>query len=131
MDCMVILGNTKGGRVYLLTKTSRCSDVASLESYCSPYLEYLTVKYRPYYLPHEFTPAILTAINIPPQVEVKNALAYKQKLKRGDPVWKVVLCWSEAVEELLWDCLELVNWSIFKVSAANLDEHATTTMDFI
>eukprot|EP00061_Rhincodon_typus_P015431 g43098.t1 len=32
--------------------------------------------------------------------------AYKQKLKHEDPVQKAVQCWSEAMEGLLWDCLE-------------------------
>eukprot|EP00061_Rhincodon_typus_P015403 g43055.t1 len=39
---------------------------------------------------------------------------------------------SESVmDELLCDCLEPVDWSIFKNSAANLNENSTTVTDFI
>ncbi|XP_048386342.1 uncharacterized protein LOC125452224 isoform X2 [Stegostoma tigrinum] len=39
--------------------------------------------------------------------------------------------WSEAVEDCLWDCLDLVDWTRFRCSAENLDEYATTVTDFI
>eukprot|EP00061_Rhincodon_typus_P010776 g35317.t1 len=58
-------------------------------------------------------------------------LAYNQKLKCEDPVQKVVEWWSEETKGPLRDCLELVEWSIFKNSVANLNEHATTVTDFI
>eukprot|EP00061_Rhincodon_typus_P017941 g46883.t1 len=57
--------------------------------------------------------------------------ANKQKLKRENPSQKVVQCWSEAAEERLWDCFELVAWAVFKCSVENLNQHATTVMDFI
>ncbi|XP_072372170.1 uncharacterized protein [Scyliorhinus torazame] len=57
--------------------------------------------------------------------------AYKQILKRENPAKKVVQCWSEETEELLRDCLETVDWSIFKNSAPNLNEYATTVTDSI
>eukprot|EP00061_Rhincodon_typus_P005450 g24981.t1 len=53
------------------------------------------------------------------------------KLKWEDPSQKIVQCWSEAVEELLWDCLKLVDWTIFKNSADILVVYATTIKDFI
>eukprot|EP00061_Rhincodon_typus_P017956 g46908.t1 len=55
----------------------------------------------------------------------------QQKLKREDPVQKVVQCWFEATEEFLPDCSELVDWSVLKNSAANLNEYTTTVTDFI
>ncbi|XP_072364407.1 uncharacterized protein [Scyliorhinus torazame] len=61
----------KGGGVCLLINSSWCLDVATLATYCSPDLEYLTVKCRPYYLPREF---IITAVYIPPQAEVRKDL---------------------------------------------------------
>ncbi|XP_072362773.1 uncharacterized protein [Scyliorhinus torazame] len=206
-------GKAKGGGVCLLINSSWCLDVATLATYCSPDLEYLTVKCRPYYLPREFTSAIITAVYIPPQAVVRKALdelytvinnyetehpetlfivagdfnkanlksvlpkfyqhiscptrgdntldhcyskikgayrsiprphfgksdhktvlllpAYRQKLKRENPAKKVVQCWSEETEELLRDCLETEDWSIFKNSATNLNECATTVTDFI
>eukprot|EP00061_Rhincodon_typus_P011900 g37265.t1 len=57
-------------------------------------------------------------------------LAYKQKLKHEDPVHKVVQCQSEAMEGLLWGYLELVEWSVFKNLAANINEYATAVTDF-
>eukprot|EP00061_Rhincodon_typus_P010949 g35602.t1 len=39
---------------------------------------------------------------------------YKQKLKWEDPSQKQVQSWSEAAEERLRDCLELVDWTMFK-----------------
>eukprot|EP00061_Rhincodon_typus_P013984 g40716.t1 len=50
------------------------SDVATLVTHCSPDLEYLIVKCRHYYLPREFTSAIVIAVYVPPQADVKNAL---------------------------------------------------------
>eukprot|EP00061_Rhincodon_typus_P011863 g37203.t1 len=42
-----------------------------------------------------------------------------------------IQCWSGLTDELLHDCLESVDWSIFKISAANLNEYAITVTDFI
>eukprot|EP00061_Rhincodon_typus_P017096 g45646.t1 len=56
---------------------------------------------------------------------------YKQKLKQEDPSQKEVQCWSEAVEDHLWVCLESINWIVFKSSVENLDENATTVADSI
>jgi len=177
--------------------------LCSLASHCSPDLEYLTVKSRPYYLPREFTSAILTAVYIPPQVDVKIALdlmhaatntietkfpealfivagdfnqdnlrkvlpkfhqhvsvptsgpnfldhcyttiknadrsiprpnfwksdhravfllpAYKQKLKQENPTPIATLHWSKEVEDRLPDCLESIDWSVFKSTAEDLN----------
>eukprot|EP00061_Rhincodon_typus_P008386 g30944.t1 len=38
---------------------------------------------------------------------------------------------SEAVEDYFWDCLESVDWTVFKCSLENLDKYATTITDFI
>eukprot|EP00061_Rhincodon_typus_P014432 g41443.t1 len=57
--------------------------------------------------------------------------AYKQKLKWENLSQKVVQCWSEAKEELLRGSLELVDLTVFKNSAENLDEYSTTITDFI
>eukprot|EP00061_Rhincodon_typus_P013462 g39846.t1 len=177
MDHIASTDKAKGGGVCFLNNTSRCSDVVTLARHRSPDLEYLTVKCYPYYLPREFTSAILTAVYIQCHADVKNALdmiytttntletkfsdalfiaagdfnqadlqmvlpkksdhsavfllpAYKQKLKLENPSQKEVQCWSKAVEDRLGDCLESVDWSVFKCSAANLDEYATTIMDF-
>ncbi|XP_072359770.1 uncharacterized protein [Scyliorhinus torazame] len=74
MDRTASSGKTEGGGVCFLINTSWCSDVATLVTHCSPDLEYLTVKCRPDHLPQEFTSAIITAVYIPPEAEVKKAL---------------------------------------------------------
>lgn len=45
-----------------------------MDSHCSPVLEYMTVKCRPFYLPREFTVVLLTAVYIPPSVNANEAL---------------------------------------------------------
>ena len=50
------------------------TDIAVLASHCSPVLELLTVKIRPFYLPREFTAVIVTVVYIPPQVDKAAAL---------------------------------------------------------
>eukprot|EP00061_Rhincodon_typus_P004424 g22531.t1 len=57
--------------------------------------------------------------------------AYEQKLKQKNPSQKEAQCWSEAVEDCLQDCLDLVDWTVFKCSVENLDEYATTVTDFV
>ncbi|XP_048465357.1 uncharacterized protein LOC109913067 isoform X1 [Rhincodon typus] len=74
MDRSAALGKGTGGGVCLLINNSWCLDVVNLVSYCSLHLEYLMVKCCPPYLPQEFTSAIITAVYIPPDAEVKNAL---------------------------------------------------------
>eukprot|EP00061_Rhincodon_typus_P003725 g20816.t1 len=57
--------------------------------------------------------------------------AYKQKPKRENLSQKVVQCWSESAEDHLRDCLELVDWTMFKCSVEHLDRYTTIVMDFI
>eukprot|EP00061_Rhincodon_typus_P013041 g39163.t1 len=54
-------------------------------------------------------------------------LAYKQKLKHNDPGQKVAQCVSLRQQK----GLEVVDWSKFKNSVANLNEYAATVTDFI
>eukprot|EP00061_Rhincodon_typus_P005869 g25897.t1 len=74
MDCMVSSGKAKGGGVCFLINISWCLYIATLASHCSSDLEYLTIRCYPCYLPQEFTSTILTAVYIPPHVDVKKAL---------------------------------------------------------
>eukprot|EP00061_Rhincodon_typus_P011444 g36456.t1 len=57
--------------------------------------------------------------------------AYKQKLKWENSSRKEVQHWSKAWEERLRGYLESVDWTVFKCSAENLDEYATTVTGFI
>ncbi len=47
----------------------------SLRGSCSPNLEPLTIKCRPFYLPREFTSVIFSAVYIPPQTDTDTALS--------------------------------------------------------
>uniref|UniRef100_A0A669EKF5 Reverse transcriptase domain-containing protein n=1 Tax=Oreochromis niloticus TaxID=8128 RepID=A0A669EKF5_ORENI len=50
------------------------ANVHPVKSFCSPDLEYLMVKCRPFWLPREFTAVIITAVYIPPQADTDRAL---------------------------------------------------------
>ena len=45
-----------------------------LKSFCSPDLEFLTIKCQPHYLPREFSSIIITVAYIPPQADSSTAL---------------------------------------------------------
>ncbi|CDQ76805.1 unnamed protein product [Oncorhynchus mykiss] len=49
-------------------------NIKELKSFCSPDLEFLTIKCRPHYLPREFSSIIITAVYIPPQADTSITL---------------------------------------------------------
>ncbi|CDQ99431.1 unnamed protein product [Oncorhynchus mykiss] len=51
-----------------------CNNIQDLQSICSPDVEFLTIKCRPYYLPRGFSSVIDTAVYIPPQTDSTTAL---------------------------------------------------------
>jgi len=67
-------GKTRGGGLCIYVNKAWCTDTAIIESHCSPDLEYLMVKCRPFYLPREFTSTIVTAAYIPPDANAKLAM---------------------------------------------------------
>ena len=50
------------------------TDVTVLSTHCSPEIELLSIKVRPFYLPREFNSIILTVVYIPPHVDKTKAL---------------------------------------------------------
>lgn len=44
------------------------------ERHCSPDLEFVTLRYRPFYLPREFTIVFVTAVYIPPSANASVAV---------------------------------------------------------
>jgi hypothetical protein len=66
----------KGGVVCFLINDSwcNCNSIQELKSFCSPDLEFLTIKCRPYYLPRKLSSVIVTAVYIPPQAYTTTAL---------------------------------------------------------
>ncbi|XP_076875781.1 NACHT, LRR and PYD domains-containing protein 3-like isoform X3 [Brachyhypopomus gauderio] len=67
-------GKDKGGGVCICVCNARCTSTNIVQTYCSPHLEFIILKYRPIYLPREFTVVFLTAIYIPPHADVELAL---------------------------------------------------------
>ncbi|KAJ8367455.1 hypothetical protein AAFF_G00317520, partial [Aldrovandia affinis] len=67
-------GKRRGGGVCIMVNSRWGSDIAVITKHCSPALELLAVKVRPFYLPREFSSAIITAVYIPPQADKTRAL---------------------------------------------------------
>ena len=68
-------GKKKGGECFMINYSwCDCDNIQKLKSFCSPNLEYLTIKCQPYYLPREFSLVIVTAMYIPPQADTTTAL---------------------------------------------------------
>jgi hypothetical protein len=53
-----------------------CDNIHKLKFFCSPDLEYLTIKWWPHYLPREFSSVLVTAVYIPPQAVTTMTLKY-------------------------------------------------------
>eukprot|EP00061_Rhincodon_typus_P012885 g38911.t1 len=89
--------------------------MVTLVSYCSLDLEPQIVKCLPYYLLHEFTSAILTAVYVPPHAEEKSVL---------DEIYTITNALETEYREALFSVASDFNQTNLK--AANLDEYATT-----
>ncbi len=50
-------------------------NISILSRSCSPHLEHLSIIYRPFYLPREFSSIVVTAVYIPPQADTSLALS--------------------------------------------------------
>lgn len=57
-------GKTWGGGLCVYINKGWCTNCGLVKSHCSEALEYLTVKCRPFYLPHEFTAVLVTIVYI-------------------------------------------------------------------
>ncbi|KAK1788612.1 hypothetical protein P4O66_002697 [Electrophorus voltai] len=76
MDRTADSGKSRGSGVCVMVNNSWCNNanVATLASSCSPNLELLALKFRPFYLPREFTSVIINTVYIPPQANMDTAL---------------------------------------------------------
>ncbi|KAK1802599.1 hypothetical protein P4O66_004169 [Electrophorus voltai] len=81
MDRMADSGKSRGGGVCVTVNNSWCNNanVVTLARSCSPNLELLTLKLRPFYLPQEFTSVIINTMYIPPQANMDTALCELHK----------------------------------------------------
>lgn len=59
------------------------TDAFILNTHCTPALELLTIKVKPFYLPREFSSVILTVVYIPPQAAKTQALGELYEIING------------------------------------------------
>ncbi len=69
-------GKSGGGGLCVYTNNSYCTNTVITDTYCSPDLEYLSVRCHPFFLPREFTFIVITADYIPPDANITTALGY-------------------------------------------------------
>ncbi|KAI4894684.1 hypothetical protein NFI96_032406 [Prochilodus magdalenae] len=67
-------GKTRGGGLCVYINTEWCKNSVLVSSYCSPLVEFMIVRCRPFYLPREFTAVLIISVYIPPGATAKDAL---------------------------------------------------------
>ncbi|XP_063802123.1 uncharacterized protein LOC134969848 [Pseudophryne corroboree] len=67
-------GKTRGGGLCVYVNNNWCTDASLVATFCSVNVEYMVVKCRPFYLPREFSVALVMAVYIPPSAHVESAL---------------------------------------------------------
>ncbi|KAI4875046.1 hypothetical protein NFI96_014250 [Prochilodus magdalenae] len=65
---------TRGGGLCVYINTEWCKNSVLVSSYCSPLVEFMVVRCRPFYLPREFTTLLIISVYIPPGATAKDAL---------------------------------------------------------
>nr|XP_057929088.1 uncharacterized protein LOC131129485 [Doryrhamphus excisus] len=68
-------GKSRGGGVFIYVHEDWCNNSKIIETHCSPDIEYMSVRCRPYFLPRELTVVIVTAVYIPPDANASTALS--------------------------------------------------------
>ena len=59
-------GKTRGGGLCVYINDAWCWDAVEVCKHCSPLMELMVLKCRPFYLPKEFTAVMVAAVYIPP-----------------------------------------------------------------
>ncbi len=67
-------GKSKGGGVCIYVSNTWCTFTDIIKTHCSPDIEYLILKCRPFYVPRLFTAILITGVYIPPRANAKMAL---------------------------------------------------------
>ncbi|KAK0142227.1 hypothetical protein N1851_020114 [Merluccius polli] len=67
-------GKTRGGGLCVYISTNWCSNAELVFKHCSPLVEFMTVRCRPFYMPSEFTAVYILAVYIPPSANATDAL---------------------------------------------------------
>ncbi len=70
-----LTGKSRGGSICFYINNLWCDErnLHSIESFCSPYLEFHMLLCQPFWLPREFTAITITAVYIPPQANTDQA----------------------------------------------------------
>ncbi|XP_049331041.1 probable RNA-directed DNA polymerase from transposon BS [Astyanax mexicanus] len=63
-------GKTRGGGVCVYINTEWCNNAVTVAKHCSPLVEFLIVKCRPFYLVREFSAVLIAAVYIPPSASI-------------------------------------------------------------
>ncbi len=63
-----------GGGLCVYINKEWCNNAAVVSKHCSPLVEFMFVKCRPFYLPREFTAIVIVAVYIPPCANAKDML---------------------------------------------------------
>ncbi|KAK1792437.1 hypothetical protein P4O66_012386 [Electrophorus voltai] len=120
-----------------MINNSWCSNanVVTLARSCSPNLELLALKFCSFYLPREFTSAIVNTVYIPPQVTLHCVnfmrLAHSFRLKRETLVQRDVVHWTDQSVAALQDALDNADWDMFRCSTDDVSEYTEAVVGFI
>ncbi|KAI3375234.1 hypothetical protein L3Q82_021731, partial [Scortum barcoo] len=138
-------GKRKGGGLAVLVNDRWCNPghITVKEQHCCKDIELLAISMRPYYLPREFTHALVVVVYVPPSANADAAcdvlLSAVSRLQTQHPdalllisgdfnhaspsflpaqihppaVTRTVKKWSEEAEEALKDCFNTTLWDVF------------------
>ncbi len=65
-------GKIRGGGLCVYINDAWCRDAVVVCKHCSPLVEFMIIKCRPFYLPREYTAILLVAVYIPPSSNNNN-----------------------------------------------------------
>ena len=68
-------GKNRGGGLCIYVNEGWCNNSTILDKHCSPDLEFISVRCRPFFLPRELAAVVVTAVYIPPHANVNTALS--------------------------------------------------------
>ena len=68
-------GKSRGGGLCIYIHNNWCNNGTIIDRHCSPNVEYMSVRCRPFFLPRELSVVTITAAYIPPDANVNTALS--------------------------------------------------------
>ncbi|KAI4891004.1 hypothetical protein NFI96_004964 [Prochilodus magdalenae] len=122
-------GKSRGGGLCIYIHNNWCTAADTIEQHCSPDLEFLTLRCRPFFLPREFSAVLLTAVYIPPQANAKLALS-----RLHDAINNQLSAHPDGVVIVAGDFNHADLKSVmpkFYNNGADLEEYASSVMGYI